>query len=276
MQIYYSRIWLCLLLAVTSLYSYEIKRDLKSFTRINCTLKPIIRATQRKDTNKQKAVKRGTSTNWSGYVAAKDLQAPDRDSVKHVEGMWVAPDLDPLDKRTYCSIWVGIDGYGSDTVEQLGTEHSWINGRQVNYAWFEMYPDYAYEISKFPVNVGDVISASVTYLKNGVFALAIKNHTKKVYTVIPKSRTTSKVAKRVSAEWVVEAPYSNKVLPLSDFDSVKFRRCSAMINGVFGAIKNSHWEYDALQMATARGVLKAVPSKLGPGGKGFSVEWKHT
>ena len=42
---------------------------------------------------------------------------------------------------TYSSVWVGIDGYSSNTVEQIGTEQDVsANGKTSYYAWYEMYP----------------------------------------------------------------------------------------------------------------------------------------
>jgi len=125
------------------------------------------------------------------------------------------------------------------------------------------------------VNRGDLMSASVVYQCNGVFILTIVNETKKVYTTISTSYTISNVAKRSSAEWVLEAPYSGGILPLSHFKKAYFSNCVANINNIFGSISDQFWKDDVLTMVTSNGTAKAVPSTLSSNGQSFSVVWKH-
>jgi len=220
-------------------------------------------------------IKEGTSQNWSGYAAATSLTSPATNSVSAVYGSWMVPTLSSATHNTWCSLWVGIDGYSSSTVEQLGTEHDWINGHQSNYAWFEMYPNYSFQINGFPVNNNDIISASVVYTCNGIFVLTIVNETRKVYTTIPTSYTTSLTAQRSSAEWILEAPYSGGILPLSHFNTVVFNNCLATINNIHGAINDQFWKDDQLTMVTSGGAPKAIPSSLYNNGQSFSVAWRH-
>ena len=63
------------------------------------------------------------SPNWSGYVAATNLTSPQPNSVTEVVGSWIVPAVTgPAGANTDSSVWVGIDGYGSGTVEQVGTQ----------------------------------------------------------------------------------------------------------------------------------------------------------
>ncbi|MDE3045453.1 MAG: hypothetical protein KGJ02_02255 [Verrucomicrobiota bacterium] len=215
------------------------------------------------------------SSNWSGYVAGTSLDgsASANNTVTYAAGEWVIPTLLPTSEGTYSAIWVGIDGYMSGTVEQIGTSHNWINGAQQNYAWFEMYPNGAYEINGFPVNNGDIISARVAYKDNGVFKLVMFNHTKGVSTTIPSTYTTSSTVARSCAEWIVEAPYSGSILPLADFQTVTFNYCSAIINGVHGVINNGAWVNDQITMQGSSGVI-AQPTNLLKKGDCFQVAWK--
>lgn len=217
----------------------------------------------------------GTSQNWSGYAALTNLSHPQKNVVTAVDGSWIVPTLSSASHTTYCSLWVGIDGYSDSTVEQIGTESDWSNGHQQNYAWFEMYPNYSYEITGFPVRPGDVISASVVYEGNGIFVLTMANSTAGVHTTIPTSYTTSHTAQRSSAEWILEAPYSGGILPLSHFNTAHFNNCTATINGVTGAINNSHWVDDQLTMVTSNGTVKAATSALSSNGESFTVVWHH-
>ena len=108
----------------------------------------------------------GTSLNWSGYAAETNLSKPASGAVSNVVGSWTVPGVQAStpSKDTYSSAWVGIDGYSDNTVEQIGTEQDWTASGKSYYAWFEMYPNYAYEIVGFPVDQGDMISAQVEYL----------------------------------------------------------------------------------------------------------------
>lgn len=222
------------------------------------------------------------STNWSGYVAAVgNLAHPTPHTVTKVSGTWIVPNLQASTVDTSCSIWVGIDGSGSNSVEQLGTEHDVQGGQQQHYAWFEMYPQPSSEITGFPVEVGDSISASVTYvplvgvlpLGNTLFIMQITNNTKKVYTVIPCIATTD--MERLCAEWIVEAPYLNGILPLTNFGTVHLSNCTAEINNVTGPINNPSWLNESMNMVTLQGASKAVTSALSADGESFSVTWQH-
>jgi peptidase A4-like protein len=246
------------------------------YTQLNC---PIAlhhtRPHDKKITYTHIPFKEGTSLNWSGYVAVNNINNPSHNTVEAVAGSWVVPALSSEPNTTYSSIWIGIDGYSSATVEQIGTEHDWVNGQQVNTAWFEMYPNSSYEIVGFPVNVGDSISACVVYAGSDVFVLSIFNNTKKVFAIIPTAYTTSASAQRSSAEWVVEAPYENGVLPLSKFGVVNFSSCLATINNVIGSISNPSWANTSLTMVTSTNAVKSLPSALANNGTSFSVTWQH-
>jgi hypothetical protein len=220
--------------------------------------------------------KRGSSNNWCGYVAASNFARPIKNTVSAVYGTWVVPSVKSSGSpKTYSSIWVGIDGYGSNSVEQIGTAHEWRNGQQRNYAWFEMYPLASCEIVGFPINPGDTIFASVVYQGNDIFLMTITNMTKKVTTVVPTMYTMSKTAARVCAEWVAEAPYLNGILPLADFKQVNFSQCTATINGIRGPINHRNWAYESVNMQNALMVYKATTTPLGANGETFNVLWHH-
>ncbi|MDR3550678.1 MAG: G1 family endopeptidase [Candidatus Babeliales bacterium] len=259
-----------------SIQGLEIPAD---FKQIPCDIVPRIHhqieAIDNRFTHPHIPLREGTSTNWAGYVSVTNLHTPAPYSVTSVSGSWIVPALSKSTGTTYCSMWVGIDGYTSGSVEQLGTEHDWVNGKQQNTAWFEMYPQYPYNITGFPVNVGDSISASVVYLGNNVFVLTMTNNTRKVYFAVPTSYTKSTTAQRSCAEWIMEAPFATSVLPLSHFGTVHFSNCLAKINGISGAINNSKWVYDPLTMVTSSNVPKATLSGLTNNGKDFTVTWKH-
>lgn len=266
-----------LLVVATQTYG-QIPEEYRQYKQIECKLKPIKRGERRFKNDFLSPLLKlhdASSLNWSGYVAATNLATPQNRSVNSVSGSWVVPKLQPTTAKTNCSIWVGIDGYVSNSVEQIGTEHDWINGQQRNYAWFEMFPKAAYKILNFPCRPGHLISAEVVFKGNGTFQLVIFNTTKQVYFFVPTSYTTFTGAKRSSAEWIVEAPSKATILPLANFGTVQFTNCSAKINGVSGSINDSHWVNDSITMETSDDIVKAQPSSLSSNGSSFSVTWFH-
>lgn len=217
----------------------------------------------------------GTSTNWGGYAALTSLSSPQSGAVSDVKGTWIVPEVHAsTSSKTYSAAWVGIDGYSSKTVEQLGTESDWLNGSASYYAWFEMYPKRAYLISGFAVHPGDVISAEVKYIGSSKFVLSMTNTTTgQTFSTTQKAGNAS----RSSAEWIVEPPYAGGVLPLADFGTMSFSDCTATINGVTGPIGDTHWQNDAITMQTSGGTVKATPSALDDTGgvSSFDVTWSH-
>jgi hypothetical protein len=242
-------------------------------TEITCELRPLVRKeAETSITRPHLPHRNGTSLNWGGYVAESNFSNPAH-VVTQISGTWIVPTITRSSNSTYCSIWVGIDGFSDGTVEQLGTEHDWSGGSQQNYAWFEMYPNYPYEIVGFPVNPGDSITASVQYMGNNEYKLSLINNTHRVSVTIPYSYTRSSAGLRTSAEWIVEAPYSNTVLPLAHFSPVQFTNCSATINGVNKVI--NQLTHQPLNMVTSTNIIKAAVSALSAQGNGFTATWDH-
>jgi hypothetical protein len=199
------------------------------------------------------------STNWSGYAAETSLSSPQAGAVSAVSGGWTVPAVTGSG-TAYSSFWVGIDGFSSRTVEQIGTDSDLSNGVPTYYAWYEMYPNPFVKLS-MTVNPGDTISASVTYTGSNQFSLQITD------TQSGQSYSTTQVstsAQRSSAEWIAEAPSGSfgHILPLANFGTAYFTGASATINGTTGPVDNASWKDTSITMATKTGVLKAAPSGL--------------
>ncbi|MDR3646151.1 MAG: G1 family endopeptidase [Candidatus Babeliales bacterium] len=265
-------IYLLILFTASAHAFAEAKIDISKYKIIEAQLKPGFRKSKKsflKNTNETELY------NWSGYAALTNLTNPAVNSVTHVTGSWIVPKLIPTKNDTHSATWVGIDGFASPTVQQIGTEQDWIKGKQTNFAWFEMYPDNIFHIINFGVNSGDLITASVQYAGHSTFILSITNHTQKLHTVIPPKFTKSSVAKRSSAEWIMEAILGKEVLPLANFNQINFYNCTATINKVSGPINNKTWQNQKVIMITKKFIPKAIPSDLTCGGKNFNVVWKH-
>jgi hypothetical protein len=202
-------------------------------------------------------ITRSTSTNWAGYSATGG-------TFTKVSATWKQPTATCTAATAYSSFWVGLDGDGTNTVEQIGTDADCSGGKPVYYAWYEMYP-------KFPVNLsltirpGDTLSASVTTDGTGSFTLTIRDTTSgRSFTTVQKLRR----AKLGSAEVIAEAPSSGSVLPLANFGSVGFS--AATVNGQ--PIGNFH--PDRINMVSGT-TTKATTSALS-NGTAFSVTWHHS
>jgi len=254
-------------------------KDLQSTSQGGFVLKPIpISAVHHSWQKENIRNANGTSSNWSGYAVfgsqttTKKGKTSSTGTFSDVTGSWVIPPVyASTSATTYSSSWLGIDGYADNTVEQIGTEQDWANGGRSYYAWFEMYPKWAYEIVNFPVAAGDTMSAEVKQQSGGSFKLTLTNVTDNVtYSITQKASS----ALRLSAEWVEEAPWSGSVLPLADFGTVSFFNCRATMNGHNGAISDSAWQRDAINMQSGS-TVKAVTSSLTSNGEGFTVAWEH-
>ena len=112
-----------------------------------------------------------TSPNWSGYAAWPN------DSVTYVTGTWTVPTVTAASGTSgniaSCT-WVGIDGDGNGTVEQIGTWQNVQNGVAHYFAWWEMFSKIGLQpeqtITTMTVSPGDSITASVTYQTSGTYA----------------------------------------------------------------------------------------------------------
>jgi Peptidase A4 family len=206
-----------------------------------------------------------TSSNWSGYAVTGA-----KNSVSDAKASWVVPAIAgncPTAEQD-ASFWVGIDGYSSNTVEQIGTDSDCVNGVPVYYAWYEFYPHFSYTINTVPIKPGDVISAEVSANAKGAFTVTLTDEaTRKLFSVSTKVPS----AARSSAEWIIEAPYSGGVLPLADFNSVSYgadhtaisSTCDATVGTAHGPIGSfPPAEVFAITMTADNGATKSQPSML--------------
>jgi len=229
-------------------------------------------APRRHDVIREK-VERGdgtvTSGNWSGYAVTGS-------GFTKAEGSWKVPAVSCSSGNQYASFWVGIDGYSSKTVEQTGTESDCSGATLTYYAWYEFcckQPEIP--ISSITVLPGDTMSASIVYA-SGKFTVTITDER------TGQSFKTSKrvfTAKRTSAEWIAEAPYSGGILPLADFGTVLFGYDNTGITGTNYATDTAtngpigvFPTIEQITMAKSS-VTEALPTSLSSDGTSFSVTW---
>ena len=198
-----------------------------------------------------------TSSNWAGYAATGA-------KFTSVSASWVQPSVKPTSQDAYSSFWVGIDGDGSNSVEQLGTEVDYTGGQAQYYAWYEMYPAYPVNFND-TVAPGDHFTASVTEASGGKFTLKIADTTRGWSHTVSK---TYKQAALASAEIIAEAPSdASGPLPLADFGSVKFTGATANGKSIGG------FNPDPITQASGGTTQDAVSGLTG--GTAFTCTWKH-
>jgi hypothetical protein len=206
------------------------------------------------------------SLNWSGYASFGS-------TFTDVKGSWTQPAAKCNGKSTYASFWVGLDGYDSSTVEQLGTEAHCSHGKAVYYAWWEMFPNVSHTIGSFTVTPGASYTAEVQSAGGDDFSLTLSGGGNNPFTLTTQLGLDPALS---SAEWIAEAPSlcakSCRELPLTNFGTVTFSGASA--NG--SPIDNGVWSFDPLTMVTGGGSVKAAPTALDATGSGFSVTWQHS
>jgi hypothetical protein len=151
----------------------------------------------------------------------------------------------------YSSTWIGLDGDSSKTVEQIGTEQDYINGKAVYYAWYEMYPQKPVELP-LVIEPGDTIQAEVSYAK-GAYTLTLDDLSR----ADDSSKITVESSKpiRSSAEWIEEATGK-----LADFTTVKFFDATATANGHQGPISDPAWQMDQITLVSKSGGTLAAPT----------------
>jgi len=249
------------------------------------------------------------SYNWSGYAVTGA-----NGSVTDVKASWVVPSVNNTCSSVpngYAAFWTGIDGWNSNTVEQIGTDSDCVNlegtktGTPTYYAWFEFYPQDAYLIGNYNSRTGacesdcvaplDVISAEVKFTSSG--SSGPRRRSSQVFTVIIAdetkgwSFTTSSAvpgAQESSAEWIAEAPYgcntASGYCDLSNFGIADYGEefapvsntvtASATIGGVTNALGSFANVEQAIMVNYPSGSsVMAQPAPLQDNGTSFPDDW---
>jgi hypothetical protein len=196
------------------------------------------------------------SANWSGYAAAGAAG-----SFTSVSASWTQPAVTCGTADTFSSFWAGLDGDGTPTVEQTGTEADCSGGAATYQGWYEIFPN-APVFYPDPVQPGDAMSASVTAGAGGTFTLTLSDATQGWTQATQQGLADAQLG---SAEVIAEAPSEATVLPLADFGTVNFTAAT-----VDNAPIGNAGGLSELTMESAGGTVLAGPSAL-TGGSAFSV-----
>ncbi len=201
---------------------------------------------------------RGTSRNWSGYVATGG-------TVTSVTGTWVVAKPDPT-VAGIDATWVGIGGANTTDLIQAGTEATVGPDGTVSYdAWTEVLPQSTRTIA-LSVKGGDTVSVAITEQSAGMWLIELKD----VTTGRSFTTTLRYASSRSSAEWIEEAPSVGRgIAPLDSFGSVAFTAAGAVIDGKHQDLSAASAK--AVTMANGADQPLAVPSAIGKDGASFIV-----
>jgi hypothetical protein len=187
--------------------------------------------------------------NWGGYAATGS-------GFTSVSATWTEANATCNSTDDLYAPWVGIDGYGSSTVEQTGVATDCSSGSPVHQAWYEMYPanPVYLSLSSYPVSAGDHITASVTYAGSNRYTLKLTDSSRG-WTY---STTKSLSSQRASAEVIIESPTG----AYPNFGTLNFT--SATVNG------SSLGSFGPVALDPSNGAYEARTGALGSGGTSFS------
>jgi hypothetical protein len=190
--------------------------------------------------------------NWGGYAAQGS-------GFNSVSATWTQPSASCNSTNDLYAPWVGIDGYGSSTVEQTGVATDCSSGSPVNEPWYEMYPASPVYLNRgtYPVAAGDTIHASVVHGSGSSYTLTLQDTTKGWTYTTNKSLSSS----RASAEVIIESPTG----AYPNFGTIHFT--SATVNG------NTLATYGPVALDPSNGVYEAHTGALSGGS--FSIAYEH-
>ncbi|CAD6451846.1 27becd11-8105-4468-8499-544b97ce47bd [Sclerotinia trifoliorum] len=131
------------------------------------------------------------------------------------------------------SAWVGIDGDTcSSAILQTGID--WTkSGNSITYdAWYEWYPDYAYDFTGISISAGDSIKVTVTASSDTTGTATVNNLTKGKSVTHTFTGGVDGDLCEYNAEWIVEDfEQDGSLVQFANFGTVAFTSASATQNG---------------------------------------------
>ncbi|TVY87163.1 Aspergillopepsin [Lachnellula willkommii] len=165
------------------------------------------------------------SSNWAGAVLTAP---PSGTTFSAVSAKFVVPT--PSGSGA-ASAWVGIDGDTyQNSILQTGLDFTVTDGEVSYDAWYEWYPDYAYDFTGISFSAGDSVSVSVKSSSSTAGTAVIENLT--TGKTVSKSLTSTAALGGQNAEWIVEDFEENgSLVTFADFGTVTFTDATAGYTG---------------------------------------------
>ncbi len=227
------------------------------------------------------------STNWAGYVVATSFSSP-QPVISGISGSWILQRVKPtsnFDQTTYSSQWVGIGGYFSGELIQVGTESDAYSGffglgsSTTYYVWYEMLPSNSVKIA-MTVHPGNIIAAEIAG-NNPTWTITIADtNTSGFFQKVVTYNTDMK-----SGDFIDERPMVNGQLStLANFGTAYYGPAYAgsgnynaitETNGNVYFIGSAGIQNVAMTMVNNNGNVLAQPSSLNSDLQSFTVAWKR-
>jgi len=210
------------------------------------------------------------SFNWAGYAD----RASTAQTFTKVSGDWTTPSVTCGAEDQITSNWVGLDGFNSSTVEQLGTVSWCYKGTGTYFTWYEMYPANIVEVGT-ALKAGDMIAASVT--RTGTtYALKLTDSTTAGNNISVTKTCALATCKDTSAEWISERPsFQIGVVPQAHYNAFKITNGAETANGKAGTIGSGPGVHTITMVDATDAYNLGTVSPL-TGGNSFSTTWKNS
>ena len=220
-----------------------------------------------------RAVRNVTATgsfNWSGYADT----ATAAQTFTKVSGAWTTPSVTCSAEDQITSDWVGLDGFNSSTVEQLGTISWCFQNKPVYFTWYEMFPAGTVEVGT-ALKPGDKIAASVTRTGTS-YALKLTDSTTAGNNISVTKTCALATCKDTSAEWISERPsFSTGIVPQAHYNAFKVTSGAQTSSGKAGTI-GSGPGVNAITMIDSTQTYNLNTVTALTGGNSFSTSWKNS
>jgi Peptidase A4 family len=211
------------------------------------------------------------SFNWSGYADT----ATAAQTFTKVSGAWTTPSVTCSAEDQITSDWVGLDGFNSGTVEQLGTISWCFQSKPVYFTWYEMFPKGTVEVGR-ALKPGDKIAASVTRTGTS-YALKLTDSTTAGNNISVTKTCALATCKDTSAEWVSERPsFGNTgIVPQAHYNAFKITSGAQTSGGKAGTI-GSGPGVNSITMIDVTGTYNLNTVTALTGANSFSTSWKNS
>jgi hypothetical protein len=224
-------------------------------------------------TGRTQAVKNvvaASAFNWAGYADT----ATKAQTFTKVSGSWTVPSVTCSAEDQITSDWVGLDGFNSNTVEQLGTISWCYRGTPTYFTWYEMFPANTVEVGT-ALKPGDKISASVTRTGTS-YALKLTDATTAGNNISVTKTCALATCKDTSAEWISERPsFSTGIVPQAHYNAFKLTSGAQTASGTAGTIGTGPGVNAITMIDSTQAYNLGTVSGL-TGGNSFSTTWKNS
>ncbi|KAJ3978012.1 peptidase A4 family-domain-containing protein [Lentinula raphanica] len=191
------------------------------------------------------------SSNWAGGL----LQSPPTGQhFTDIGGTFVVPTLEGPDGAM--SAWIGIDGgpNAPQSILQIGVDCYIVSGVNYNFAWFEWFPQNAFEITNLPVSPGNTITLRIQVENNTTGIITLTNESTGLTVSGEVAAPNDDAALQGNtAEWIVEDFEQNgELVPFASFGEVVFTDAAAFtgVEEVFASVGTAvDMEQDGLFLA---------------------------